>query len=274
MNIINLQTQQSRYQKIFKKLHSEDCLLVSWQVDPESGTRKIADSRLIEFQSNLSNAKFSFTASDLPDHDLPIYFYAEIFQLIFKTTILNSNAYSVSVRIPDEIHLLDEKEVKTLESQPGLSTYWKSKRLVTPSDNPDHLGSDYVIIKSMAQRTSRDQKFLENEFDMPSLDEEDLMFADKRESPRAKPTAEKWVKIQKVGTEGIDLFILYDLSRGGISFIVIGEEDYPKGTKVNIMGFEKFDLDDPLVGKIMSLRPTDEYKVEFKVGVKFDEGQS
>jgi hypothetical protein len=39
------------------------------------------------------------------------------------------------------------------------------------------------------------------------------------------------------------------------------------------MGFNEFLLDDPLIGKVMSIRPMDEHQVEFKVGVKFTEGQ-
>jgi hypothetical protein len=43
--------------------------------------------------------------------------------------------------------------------------------------------------------------------------------------------------------------------------------------EVFVMGFDAFDLDDPLVGIIMSQRAVDETNVEFKIGIKFSEGQ-
>ena len=146
--------------------------------------------------------------------------------------------------------------------------------MISGGPNVDNLGSSNIAVKNMLQRSSRDQELLNNhEWHMPSVDEEDLMFVDKRESPRARPKSEKWVKIRKAGEQEINLFKLFDLSRGGMSFIAIGETDYPKDCEINVTGFETFDLDDPLVGKVMSLRPMDETLIEFKVGVKFNEGQ-
>lgn len=273
MNIIKKETGSDRYKKVFDRLINESIVVVTWQLDPETGQRRITESSLNEYNLQNDTLDFLFISDEGLEYSLPVYFYVENDELIFKCSIKEVTPLSVSMTVPLEIHFLEEAEVKAIKSQPGLSTYWGTKRMRGGGPNVDNLGSSHVVAKTMSQRSSRDQEFLNQEWNMPSVDEEDLMFADKRESPRARPKADKWVKIRKVGDRGISMFKLFDLSRGGMSFIAIGETDFPKGSEVNVTGFETFDLDDPLVGKVMSLRPMDETQIEYKVGVKFNEGQ-
>jgi hypothetical protein len=252
---------------------NESIVLVTWQLDPVSGTRTITEASITEFRPKHNEIHFLFVSEEGLEPTLPVYFYVENDELIFKTSIQEMTPLYISTNLPLEIQFLEEAEVKIIHKQPGLSTYWASKRMPGGGANVDNFGSDFVVVKSMSQRSSRDQEFLNQEWDMPSVDEEDKLFADKRESPRARPKADKWVKVRKAGERGVGMYKLFDLSRGGMSFIVIGESDYPKGSEINVTGFETFDLDDPLVGKVMSLRPLDESQIEFKVGVKFNEGQ-
>lgn len=108
-----------------------------------------------------------------------------------------------------------------------------------------------------------------------SLEEEDKLFASRRSSPRARPKNEKWVKVQVGEEEEIHRLKLYDLSRGGMSFVTQDNDIFSRGSAVFVVGFEEFDLDDPLVGEVMSLRPmSDVDEFEWKVGVKFSDGQS
>ena len=273
MNIIKLESGFERYRSVFHRLIAESVLLVAWQLDPETGKRHIAESTVTEFRPESDNLNFLFISEETLVPSWPVYFYVENDELIFKCSIKEVNPLYVSMTLPLEIHMLEEAEVKAIRTQPSLSTYWGSKRLKGGGPNVDHLGSSHVTAKSMSQRSDRDRDFLNQEWNMPSVDEEDLMFADRRESPRARPKTDKWVKIRKAGERGVSMYKLFDLSQGGMSFIAIGETDFPKGTEINVTGFETFDLDDPLVGKVMSLRPIDETQIEFKVGVKFNEGQ-
>lgn len=134
--------------------------------------------------------------------------------------------------------------------------------------------ANVVKAKAMSQRSNRDRDFLKKEFDpTSSLEAEEKMFASKRESPRARPKKDKWVKVQRKGDSQIHFLRLFDLSRGGMGFIALGDQDFPKGSDIHVLGFDEFDLDDPIVGKVMSLRPLDDTQIEFKIGVKFSEGQ-
>jgi hypothetical protein len=81
------------------------------------------------------------------------------------------------------------------------------------------------------------------------------------------------VKVAKLNGTGQALHKLFDLSRGGMGFIIHDDGIFSKGEEIRIVGFNDFDLDDPLVGMIMSIRPIDGAQSEFKVGVKFNEGQ-
>ena len=47
-------------------------------------------------------------------------------------------------------------------------------------------------VKSMAQRSNRDQQLLKSEFGL-TVDEEDKLYADQRAAPRARPKDDKWV---------------------------------------------------------------------------------
>jgi hypothetical protein len=106
-----------------------------------------------------------------------------------------------------------------------------------------------------------------------SLDEEEKLFADKRESPRMRPKSGKLVKVMKKGESKIIIMKLFDLSQGGMAFLTMNPNDYPKGSEIFVTGFDAFDLDDPLVGTVMSHRNVDELNLEFKIGIKFHEGQ-
>ena len=59
-----------------------------------------------------------------------------------------------------------------------------------------------------------------------------------------------------------------------MGFVSFDETEFPKGSDIRVVGFNDFELDDPLFGQIMSIRPIDGVLSEFKIGVKFSEGQS
>jgi hypothetical protein len=127
----------------------------------------------------------------------------------------------------------------------------------------------------MIERSDRDQAFLNQEFeDFLSLEDEEKLFADKRESPRSRPKIDKWVRIRTFDSQELHILKLFDLSRGGIGFITMNPERFPTNSKLMIVGFENHSLDDPLIAEVMSHRPMDELEIEFKIGCKFDDGQA
>lgn len=259
------------YTKILKHIHTNNSKVVVWQVRPDTGERNVADSRLNSFHLESGLLHFELpSGSGLVSH-LPIYCYSEEGQFIFKTDIRDMRANVFSVGMPPEIKLLEDPDVMVIKGNIGLDLgqIWRVNRLNFDKQG----GSDYMKVKSMSERSGRDQEFLNAEFGV-SLDEEDKMFADKRESPRARPKADKWVKVVGESSDEVHIMKLFDLSQGGIGFITLDAQNFPKGSKILVVGFDEFNLDDPLIGQVMSHRPVDDLQIEFKIGCKFDEGQS
>jgi len=260
------------FQKIFKHIHSKGSNIVLWQLSPVSTGRNIANSKLSSFKIEEGILNFEIPTGYSMQQSLPMYFYSEDGQLIFKSEGIQVEKNFFTISLPKEIKLLEEDEVGKIRLITGLdiSTVWKSKRF-----NFDDVSKvDFGKVVGMTQRTSRDREFLDNEFDRVSIDDEDKLFADKRESPRARPKAEKWAKVVSQKSPDVQLLRIFDLSRGGISFVTMEVDLFPVGSKVNIVGIEEHVLDDPLLAQVMSHRPIDELDIEFKIGCKFDEGQS
>ncbi|MGE3611830.1 MAG: PilZ domain-containing protein [Bacteriovoracaceae bacterium] len=238
-----IDSQSERFKILSELIEAQEELMI-WQVS-SSGHRAINSVVIQSFQVETGLVHFKLNKNFPINANWPLYFYSEKLKLIFKSDSLTSS----SIRIPTEIKILQDSEV--VELMKGFE----------------------VKMKIMTERSVRDQDFLQNEFEMLDLDDEDKMYADKRESPRARAKSNRWVKIRKKNSLKLDLCRIFDLSRGGLGFLTISPTDYPKGMEVFIVGFDEFDLDDPLHGEIVSQRPTDDSESEFKVGIKFIDGQ-
>lgn len=270
MRVIKSDTGILAYQKIFKQIKSHHSPVVIWQVSPETGERQVLESRLTSFHLESGLIHFELPKGKTLSKDSLVFVYVEDGPLIFKSALKDLSDLALSLEIPAEIKLLEDPEAVEVKKNIGqeVSTVWKTKRV--PIDVDKSL--DIMRVKRMAQRTSRDQTYLNQEFNL-SLDEEDRIFADKRESPRARPKVQKSVKVQVSGDDNVYSLKLFDLSQGGIGFICGKPEIFPKGTEIQVVGFEDFNLDDPLIAEVMSLRPLDSKGIEFKIGCKFAEGQ-
>lgn len=265
MKVLTPEKDFSSFQKIFKEMQKKNQKIVFWQVS--HGHRTICETHLISY--NPEDRKLFFKR---PDQDfllaLPIYFYDEAQELIFKSSGEIVTPDHIEVKFPAELRLLDAEADAALIKGYKIQTFWSSKSKGTPD-----LSDEIIRVKSMKERSTRDQEFLGQEFDDVSLDEEDKLYADKRESPRVRPKAEKLVKLKNAGDSRIHLLKLFDLSRGGMGFLTYNPDKFPKGGQIYVTGFDAFDLDDPLLGTIVASRPVDGANVEFKIGVKFTEGQ-
>jgi len=270
MRVIKSDSGFLAYQKLFKSIQSNNSPVTIWQVT-ESGERKISLSRLNSFHLETALMHFELPEDNQILMELPLYVYSEDTQIIFKSDVTDVKNNVFSLLFPSEIKLLEEPDVTVVKGRTGvdISTVWKTKRLQIEEERKP----DYMVVKSMRDRSTRDQEFLNNEFN-PTLDEEDKMFADKRETPRARPKKDKFVKVKTLLSDDVLTYKLFDLSQGGMAFISMEPDLFPKGDLIQIMGFEEFNLDDPLIARVMSHRNIDETQIEFKIGCKFEEGQS
>lgn len=269
MKIINADVDFLAYQKILKHLKANQCPLIIWQPQPEG--RSVIQSHLNSFHQDTKLMHLDKSHDVKLYSEIPVYCYSENIQMIFKTEIFDLAERYFSLRMPVELKIIEETEASKVKvSGIDFSTIWRSKRLKI--DQLDE-GGGYYKVKSMAQRSNRDQELLSSEFGSISLDEEDRLFADKRESPRARPQTDKSVKLKSKDSEENFTFKLFDLSRGGMGFICDIDDLFSKGQSLLVLGFDDFELDDPLFGKIMSIRPIDGESSQWKIGVKFEDGQ-
>lgn len=267
MKIIS--SNSAQYGMVFSRLLESQCEVVVWQINPENQKRNVTESVLKKKSDMLY---FLLPIGVTFDSELPVYFYIEDGQIIFKSQFLEYADANFCVAAPSELKFLDLPESETIKRGMGVdvATKWKSRRFSTGSESI----STFIKPKKMAERSSRDKEFLGQEFDFMSLDEEDKLYADKRESKRVKPKTDKLVKIQVQGQKEAKVYKLFDLSQGGMAFLAYDINEVPKAAEIHVLGFDSFDLDDPLIGTIMSHRPVDESQIEFKIGIKFTDGQN
>lgn len=268
MRVIKSDSGYSMYKIIFGHFESRNTKLVVWQVRPENRERRILETRFISFLPDSNSLYLKISSNSQIIKDLPLYVYSEDGQIIFKSYILEVLGEKFRVSIPSEIKLLEDNDVKSIQN---IISDQFSKNESVPLFK---LEEAEIVIKSLAERSFRDQDFLNNQFTTLSLDEEDKLFSEVRESPRARPKIDKWLKIKSSKTPIIQDARIYDLSRGGISFITMEVELFPVGSKVKVLSIDNFILDDPLIAEIMSSRAVDDLEIEFKIGCQFHEGQT
>ena len=275
MRVIKSDTGFLFYEKLFKQLMANQCNLVVWQLSPENGERLISKSKLNAFHMESGRLYFEVDRKKLLNDELPLYCFSEDGLVIFKSFVQEITDKTISVSLPDEMKLLEDAEVVSIKRSTGqdLARPWKTKKLDTSPIHKVGTTHDVMRVKSMAQRSNRDQELLKNEFGL-TVDQEDILFAGKRESPRARPKDDKWVKIVKLETDSPSTYKLFDLSKGGMAFVCFSSAEFSVATEIRIVGFNDFNLDDPLIGKVMSIRPIDGTSSDFKVGVSFSEGQN
>lgn len=272
MRIISSDTGFLVFRRLFQQLLSSQSPVVIWQNSAPTGEKIRCYSSLNAFHFESKKLYFSpLDGGAALFSPGTIFIYSEQGQLIFK-----SNLYEVGqgicLEMPQELKLLEEPEMVHIQGALGmnLQDVWAVKRLDVDAVNGQG-GSDVMRVKSLSQRSGNDQQILNDELNV-TLDEEDKLFADKRESPRARPKQQKYVTVQSVSGDTAR-FPLFDLSQGGMGFIVLDEDRFAKGSVIYIFAIDAKVLDDPLIGKVMSARALGDKKMGFKIGVKFDDGQ-
>src|SRR5690606_15943300 len=188
--------------------------ILLWQISPDTGERNIIDTHLTSFYLEAGTLNFKKNLEIEFEETLPVYFYCRDISIIFKTKIQNGKDSSLTLFMPEEIQMLEEEEVLEFSKKLGknISTHWGNRT----AQIREEIQTKTVTLKHMHERSQRDQDFLNNEFDEVSVDEEDKLFANKRESPRSRPKVDKWVKVRVEGEDHLDFYRLFDLSRGGM----------------------------------------------------------
>lgn len=146
----------------------------------------------------------------------------------------------------------------------------------TSTENFDKYRSDATQTEKISTKwavksmSAADTALFEEELSYITLDEEDKMYEGMRAAPRAKPPEGKMVTAQEAsGERAPGTYVLYDLSRGGLSFLVFSSDEFARGELVHILAFDTKKFDEPMIAEVKSVREADELGVQFKVGCQF-----
>lgn len=156
-------------------------------------------------------------------------------------------------------HIEDKEEDRNLSEQ-HISTKMSHRT-----------STDKIETKWAATSMSaHDQALFETELSFITLDEEDKMFEGKRAAPRAKPPEGKMVTVQiEDGSRPQSTHVLYDLSQGGIAFLVFSSDEYKAGETLHIKAFDTKNFETPMIAEIKSVREADAMGIQYKVGCAF-----
>lgn len=289
------------YFKYFQSLITSKKAAMVWQLDENSQKRSLYRVIMLSCRREEDTLKAENLEKgrefSLPRED--VYFYVESHQLLFKSPKMNLEDHIFSCVLPNELKVLNEDEhEKILEAfakidptkKELLLDYTRKKKAAPEYEVGEAQSKGYEFEVAQAaqkenhyqevapkpqkaepkRQSDRDREIFETELSFVALDEEDKIYADKRDAPRARPPEGKMVSMQLAdGSKPAGAFTLFDLSRGGVAVLAFSEDEYQPGDVVHIQAFDEKILDEPMVVEVKSVRPADEHGVQFKIGMMF-----
>ena len=220
------------YEKLWNSLEAIKSQFILWQLEVD-GSRRVKFFKFDFRDKDKEVLRFlEQNGQGEPFIIRDLYAYNEEFGFIFKTNILTIEGSEIYLSSPLVLKMLDPEDIHFIQGLADMDLAqapWRVKRL----DN--------------------------------SAEEE--VYSEIREAPRARPRVEKKVALYKSGY--IELraeFNLFDISRGGLSFLVADENQFRKGDFLEIAALEGEELEIILIGEVMSVRSQDD---SWKVGIKF-----
>ncbi len=239
-------TNAQAYKKFFTDVVKFRNTLVLWQVGPQ-GRRVVEGAEPQELGDEVLRLR-------APGPELAtgvLFAYSADRGAIFKCDLIDCRGEEWTLALPGELCFLDDDDVFRIK---GVG--------VDLSQAPWRVKS--------APRSARDSAIFDEQLASITLAEEDKLFADKREAPRARPKVDKIIGLRHFGKLGEEQsYKLFDLSRGGMGFLSYVDGAFKKGDIVQLTNMDGQELDDPIRGEVMSVRDLMPEQVGWKVGVKF-----
>ena len=141
----------------------------------------------------------------------------------------STEASSVFKAVLKDHSKIDSDElVKILSRVEKIQTTWNSKKM-----------------------NSHDMEILNSKLQEINLESEDQLVHELRQSPRSKPRVEKFIKLNYLNEE-MEVF-LFDLSQGGLSFILPEPGLLKKNDVFEVLSFDNEVLKAPLKTKVVAL---------------------
>ena len=249
---------------------------IAWQIN-EGNSRIIHEVKLTEIKNDEESLIFS--GVNMAFNDREIFFYSKEQKVIFKTQITVKEDNRITVKIPEVMKALDESDQSKMEGMlAAFSHASKDQEESEPSiDDRGNINDSFGfgekhdghqwLTDSMSEH---DAKILSEELSYITLEEEDQMFEGMRATPRAKPPEGKMITVQvEKDARPQASYMLYDLSQGGLSFLVFTKDEFSVGEKVFIKAFDTKKFETPIISEVKAIRDADQLGVQFKVGCEF-----
>lgn len=283
--------------------------IVTWEILPDN-TRTIYPVKIQNVNNDDDTLTFvSSKEEDLVFNQGTVFFYSEEQRAIFKSSIDSQAGSQLIVKIPNEIKKLDageeEQFIGMLDSfssdseftgtagldnfslddddedvNPQLEIPVKKDNSPITADNFDtkmsFSGSTDKIETMWVTKTmsAHDADLFATELSYIALDEEDKIFEGVRAAPRAKPPEGKMLTVQVADdSRPQSTHTLYDLSQGGVSFLVFSRDEFNEGEKLLVRAFDTKKFEKPMLTEVKAIREADDLGIQYKVGCQFIESE-
>jgi hypothetical protein len=287
MKTLSLLSDQDEIDTLFQSIIFQKYNVVLWQKPQgDNAKRKVLFTQLEKSEDFLQFAPS--TESDFNfEEDLDVFFYCQDVGMIFKGPMIPEDDQRPAMDFPQECKLLNQEDASSYiemvdafqesfidnigrpknDNRPRISLSenasfkYAQTHMIGKMAGTDNVGDEIVKVSSGLSME-----------DIPYSEAEEKKYAGKREAPRARPKVQKKVHIRKNQDKLATEYALFDLSQGGLSFIIKNQNAFQKGEEIEIDNLDQRELDPPLKGKVMSIRPVDD-TTQHKVGVMFLEEQ-
>lgn len=256
----------------------EICL---WQKDDQTQRRAIHNMKV---ESNIFNDKKIWMKSTFANtlqfkHGL-VFYYCHELRIVFKTNLISLEDQMVCLQYPDEATLLEENDQITEEfswmksNNMGEEFTWVRGRgeatndIMKVSGGKNEAINDIMKVSGGKSEAINDVMRVKGQAPIAKM--EDEAFAGLRESARLAPKVDKYVTLIKESDPTKEtIYKLFDLSQGGAGLLIFNPSEFVVGEKVSIIAIDQKPVDKILRGQVAAVRPYDEAKSEYKLGIKF-----
>ena len=101
--------------------------------------------------------------------------------------------------------------------------------------------------------------------------EDEERHINERAAPRKNAKEGQLIALERIKTNKLVTHFLYDLSQGGMAFLVDDPGEYEVGEKIRLIQLDGVELDKKIDGEVVAIRKKEESLGEFKVCIKFVE---
>lgn len=278
MKAINPKEHKEEFAEIIQGLFVVFTPSIAWQ-NSKSGERSLYQFKIKDVNNEKESLQFTTEddTSNLQSNEL-VFVFSDELKALFKAIVTEVLPGNVSIGQPKEVLKLDASDLEKYETllkdlQGELKTNTLELSLELDEEEnitlpgPEETSPHMWMSLGMNEH---DANLIANELSYITLDEEDKLFEGMRSAPRARPPEGKMVTLQSFDNSKAQVTLsLYDLSQGGLSFLVFAKDDFDVGEKVYIKAFDVNKFETPMVAEVKAIREADDLGIQYKIGCQF-----